>query len=138
MVKVFNVEGAKGGKKVAVRSLSLAVPRGECFGLLGENGAGKTTTVRMLTGVFPPTDGEAFVSGYNCETEIDKVQLSIGVCPQHDVLWENMTVEEHLYFYARVKGVAPKYVFFSIFILYLARMQAHATHTTAMSSAEFV
>lgn len=91
--------------KVAVKSLSLTVSAGECFGLLGENGAGKTTTISMLTGLFPPTSGSALVAGYDIGTEIEQVHLSMGLCPQFDVLWSDLTVLEHLYFYCRLKGV---------------------------------
>ncbi len=51
------------GSKVAVHNLSLGIPNGECFGLLGINGAGKTTTISMLTGEFPPTHGQMLVCG---------------------------------------------------------------------------
>lgn len=59
----------------------------------------------MLTGLFPPTSGTALVAGYDIRTEIDKVHLSMGLCPQFDVIWSDLTVEEHLLFYCRLKGV---------------------------------
>jgi ABC-type multidrug transport system ATPase subunit len=96
-------------KKVAVNHLCLVVGKGECFGLLGENGAGKTTTISMATGFQQPTLGTAFVAGNDVRTDIDKVHLSIGVCPQFSILWEGLTVEEHLLFYARLKGVSPSH-----------------------------
>lgn len=68
-------------KKVAVHGLYLLIESGELFGLLGENGAGKTTTINMLTGLFPPTSGDAKVGGFSITKEIDKVHLVIGVCP---------------------------------------------------------
>lgn len=95
----------KGGGKFAVRDLSLSISKDECFGLLGPNGAGKTTTISMLCGSFPPTRGEAYVSGYSIRNEIDKVHLSMGLCPQFDVLWDDLNCTEHLLFYAGVKGV---------------------------------
>lgn len=91
--------------KVAVKGLHLAVAENECFGLLGENGAGKSTTLSMLTGMFKPSDGTALVGGYDIRTEIDQVHLSMGLCPQFDILWNDLTVKEHLLFYARLKGI---------------------------------
>ena len=78
------------------------------FGLLGPNGAGKTTLISILTGLYPPTSGDAFLAGYNVHTDIDMIYQNIGVCPQHDILWEDLSVEDHLYFYARIKGVSPE------------------------------
>lgn len=101
-------EGIPGeGKKIAVRGIHLSIKKGEMFGLLGPNGAGKTTLISMLTGMYQPTSGEAFIGGFSLENELDKIQVSIGVCPQFDILWPELTVEEHLYFYARLKGVQP-------------------------------
>ena len=57
----------------AVDKISLAVQKGECFGLLGFNGAGKTTTFKMLTGEETITSGDAFVGGYSISSEIGKV-----------------------------------------------------------------
>jgi ABC-type multidrug transport system ATPase subunit len=93
--------------KVALDNLCLIVGEDECFGLLGENGAGKTTTISILTGLIPPTSGWATVAGYDIRTQIDMVQLVIGVCPQFDCQWSELTVLEHILFYARLKGVPP-------------------------------
>jgi len=87
----------------------LAVPHSECFGLLGENGAGKTTTISIATGLILPTSGHAHVGGYDIRSEIDKVHLVIGVCPQFNIQWETLTVREHLLFYARLKGIDRKH-----------------------------
>ena len=89
--------------KLALVNLDLIIRRNTCFGLLGENGAGKTTTISMLTGLYPPTSGWALVGGYDIRTEIDKVHLAMGLCPQFDVLWDDLTPKEHLLFYARIK-----------------------------------
>ena len=93
--------------KVANANICLKVENGELFGLLGPNGAGKTTLITQLTGLYPPTDGNAWIGGYNIRKQLDLVQLQIGVCPQFDILWGNLTVEEHLLFYARIKGISP-------------------------------
>jgi len=84
---------------------SLALRNKECFGLLGPNGAGKTTTISILTGMIMPTKGSASVGGFDIQTEIDYVFTSIGLCPQFDVHWEGLTVEETMLFYIRLRGV---------------------------------
>jgi len=91
--------------KVAVVDTSLALRNKECFGLLGPNGAGKTTTISILTGMIMPTKGSASVGGFDIQTEIDYVFTSIGLCPQFDVHWEGLTVEETMLFYIRLRGV---------------------------------
>lgn len=86
----------------------MTVKSGEIFGLLGPNGAGKTTLISMITGMFSPTTGNAWIMGHDIFNEIEQVHLNIGVCPQFDLLWPDLTVEEHLLFYARLKGISPK------------------------------
>jgi len=61
-----------------------------------------------LTGVFPPTSGEATVGGCDIATNIDQAHLVMGVCPQFNILWDQLTVEEHLLFYTRLKGIPSK------------------------------
>lgn len=92
----------------AVRGISLGVRKGECFGLLGPNGAGKTTTLAVLTGeVRPPTAGSVTVLGHSLETGAGREAAfqSLGVCPQVDPLWPNLTGRDHLMYYGQVKGV---------------------------------
>ncbi|XP_010550619.1 PREDICTED: ABC transporter A family member 8 isoform X2 [Tarenaya hassleriana] len=91
--------------KFAVRGLSLALPQGECFGMLGPNGAGKTSFINMMTGIINPSSGTAFVQGLGILTDMDRIYTSIGVCPQHDLLWETLTGKEHLLFYGRLKNL---------------------------------
>ena len=64
--------------------------------MLGHNGAGKTTTISMLTGMLPPTSGTARMLGKSIKTEMKDLRTSMGVCPQHDVLFPDLTVKEHL------------------------------------------
>ncbi|KAH9330894.1 hypothetical protein KI387_003002 [Taxus chinensis] len=92
-------------EKYAVRGLSLAVPQGECFGMLGPNGAGKTTSINMMIGLSAPTSGTAYIQGMDIRTDIDKIYTSMGVCPQHDLIWETLTGREHLLFYGRLKNL---------------------------------
>ncbi|KAK4766653.1 hypothetical protein SAY87_008295 [Trapa incisa] len=92
-------------EKFAVRGLSLALPRGECFGMLGPNGAGKTSFINMMIGLTKPTSGAAYVQGMDIRTQMDSIYTSMGVCPQHDLLWETLTGREHLLFYGRLKNL---------------------------------
>ncbi|KAJ1278484.1 hypothetical protein BS78_04G083100 [Paspalum vaginatum] len=89
--------------KTAVREISLCMSRGQCFGILGPNGAGKTTLINMLTGLSKPTSGTAYIEGMDIRLNMDRIYTSIGVCPQDDLLWENLTGREHLMFYGRLK-----------------------------------
>uniref|UniRef100_A0AAQ5YL96 P-type phospholipid transporter n=1 Tax=Amphiprion ocellaris TaxID=80972 RepID=A0AAQ5YL96_AMPOC len=94
-----------GRKRAAVNRICVGVPAGECFGLLGVNGAGKTTTFKMLTGDTDVSSGEATVAGYSILTEILDVHQNMGYCPQFDAIDELLTGREHLYLYARLRGV---------------------------------
>ena len=91
--------------KLACRSFSLAIPRGECFGLLGPNGAGKSTSINMLIGFIAPSAGTAYIEGLDIRRDMDAVYTLLGVCPQHDLLWESLTAREHLMFYGRLKNL---------------------------------
>ena len=75
------------------------------FPSAGVNGAGKTTTFKMLTGDETISGGTAYMNGHNIRTDIHQVQKSIGYCPQFDALIDQMTGEEMLYMYARLRGI---------------------------------
>lgn len=93
-----------GAKKKAVDDLCLTLYRNQISVILGHNGAGKTTTMSILTGLFPPTSGDIFINGYNVRSETTKARRGIGLCPQHNVIFDDLTVEEHLQFFAEIKG----------------------------------
>lgn len=76
--------------------------------LLGHNGAGKTTTLNMLTGMFAPTSGTAFLNDHDIRMDIDEARKSLGLCPQHNILFDDLTVREHLIFFCRLKGINSK------------------------------
>uniref|UniRef100_A0A665VHB5 ABC transporter domain-containing protein n=1 Tax=Echeneis naucrates TaxID=173247 RepID=A0A665VHB5_ECHNA len=109
VISLAQVYGS-GANLLAVDRLSLAVGKGECFGLLGFNGAGKTTTFKMLTGDESVTSGDAFIDGYSILRDIKKVQQRIGYCPQFDAILDHMTGRETLSMYARLRGIPEKYV----------------------------
>ncbi|CAG8573420.1 9674_t:CDS:10 [Ambispora gerdemannii] len=96
------------GGKVVVNNLSFSAEKNMVFGLLGPNGAGKSSAIHVMTGLYPPTAGTVYVAGHNIRTDMDKVYTSIGICPQHDLLWRDLTIEEHLLFYTRLRGIDPK------------------------------
>ncbi|XP_052408200.1 phospholipid-transporting ATPase ABCA3 [Carassius gibelio] len=105
LAKVFKV----GNKtKEAVRDLTLNMFEGQITVLLGHNGAGKSTTLSMLTGLFPPSSGRAYISGYDICQDMALIRRSLGLCPQHDVLFDNLTVREHLLFFTQLKGYPRK------------------------------
>uniref|UniRef100_H3CLI7 ATP binding cassette subfamily A member 1 n=1 Tax=Tetraodon nigroviridis TaxID=99883 RepID=H3CLI7_TETNG len=105
LVKVY-----RHGRKLAVDGLTLGFYEGQITSFLGHNGAGKTTTMSILTGLFPPTSGTAFILGRDIRTELSAIRQSLGVCPQHNVLFSMLTVEEHIWFYGRLKGMSEEQV----------------------------
>ncbi|CDW85063.1 abc transporter family protein [Stylonychia lemnae] len=90
---------------LAVERTSFGLDYGECFALLGVNGAGKTTTFKSLTGEIQPTNGEITINGMDIGRDFAKIRKQIGYCPQHDAIFDQMSVEEHLQFYAKIKGI---------------------------------
>jgi ABC-2 type transport system ATP-binding protein len=93
------------GALVAVRDLNLSVERGEIFGVLGPNGAGKSTTIRMLCGILDPSAGRGTVVGFDIEHEAERIKERIGYMTQRFSLYEDLTVQENLSFYAGIYGV---------------------------------
>ena len=90
------------GKLVAVDHLDLTVRTGELYGFLGPNGAGKSTTLRMLCGILEPSEGDGRVLGIDLVAEPERVKSAIGYMSQRFSLYDDLTVEENLTFYARV------------------------------------
>ncbi|GJJ67951.1 hypothetical protein EMPS_00297 [Entomortierella parvispora] len=91
----------------ALRGMSFGVETNTVLGLLGPNGAGKSTMIHLLTGLYSPTSGTAHVAGANIRNDMALVHAKIGVCPQHDILWGDLTVADHLLFYSRLRGIPP-------------------------------
>ncbi|KAJ8371671.1 hypothetical protein AAFF_G00303470 [Aldrovandia affinis] len=105
LVKVYSH-----GNKLAVDGLTLGFYEGQITSFLGHNGAGKTTTISILTGLFPPTSGTAYILGKDIRSELSTIRQNLGVCPQHNVLFSMLTVEEHIWFYGRLKGLPEEAV----------------------------
>ena len=93
------------GSLVAVDGLTLAVARGEVFGLLGPNGSGKTTTIRMFCGLLEPTSGTAVVAGRDVVREGEEVRRHIGYMSQKYGLYDDLTVVENIRFYGTIYGL---------------------------------
>uniref|UniRef100_UPI0037E9C7B4 phospholipid-transporting ATPase ABCA1 n=1 Tax=Semicossyphus pulcher TaxID=241346 RepID=UPI0037E9C7B4 len=105
LVKIY-----KKGAKLAVNHLNLKFYEGQITSFLGHNGAGKTTTISVLTGLFPPTSGTVYIKGMDIRNDMDIIRRTLGVCPQHNVLFDILTVEEHVWFYGCMKGLSEEEV----------------------------
>lgn len=105
--KLRKVYPPRGGAppKVALESLDLHVPKGQVLGLLGKNGAGKTTALKILSGMHDASSGTGLIAGYDVAFEQIAVSERLGNCPQFDILWPDQSVQRHLEFYARLKGI---------------------------------
>jgi len=99
--------GSEGKPFVAVNDLYLRMYEGEVFVLLGHNGAGKTTTISMLTGLLSMTEGHVSIFGLDLRTQLNEIHKIIGVCPQKNILFPELTVSEHLVMFAAFKQI-PK------------------------------
>ncbi|WP_134684257.1 ABC transporter ATP-binding protein [Brevibacillus migulae] len=93
------------GPRVAVNNLSIEIPKGSIYGFLGPNGSGKSTTIRMLCGLLVPTSGTGTVLGFDVMTQSEEIKQRIGYMSQKFSLYEDLTVEENLDFYAGIYGI---------------------------------
>lgn len=88
------------GRQIAVRDLSLMIPRGEVFGFIGPNGAGKTTTIKVLATLLKPAVGSVRVLGTDVKVSPQQVRRNIGYVPDSFGVYEDLTVVEYLLFFA--------------------------------------
>lgn len=93
------------GKFKAVDNVFYSMAYGQLTALLGHNGSGKSTTFNMLTGLTEVTSGDAEVFGRSVRGDMSVLHANMGVCPQHDVLWDRLTAREHLELFSTIKGL---------------------------------
>uniref|UniRef100_A0A8C4KNR7 ATP binding cassette subfamily A member 12 n=2 Tax=Dromaius novaehollandiae TaxID=8790 RepID=A0A8C4KNR7_DRONO len=122
---------------MAVKNISLGIPAGECFGLLGVNGAGKTTIFKMLTGDIGASSGRLRVQDHSGSlNDIGEAHWSLfGYCPQEDALDDLLTVEEHMYYYARLHGIPEREIKGVVLqLLHRLNLMAYKDRVTSMCS----
>ncbi|KAI8918938.1 hypothetical protein BC831DRAFT_515918 [Entophlyctis helioformis] len=113
--------------KTAVRCSSFTIEEGKLFALLGQNGAGKSTTISMLSGLTPATSGDALIFNLSVKTQNQRIRSMMGICPQHDVLFDDLTAREHIQLYAGIKGIPAE----QISALIEERLKIVRLHTVA-------
>jgi ABC-2 type transport system ATP-binding protein len=91
------------GKRQVLNNLSLQIPPGEVYGLIGSNGAGKTTTINILCNLLQFDSGKVQIAGCNISAETKRL---IGVVPQENLMYKNLTCAENLNFFARIYGLS--------------------------------
>lgn len=92
----------------AVDGINFKVKRGECFGFLGPNGAGKTTTINIITCYLKPTGGSAAVDGFDVVKDSNKVKKLIGICPQENIFYEELSVWQNVMFFGKMYSIEKK------------------------------
>ena len=107
VLKIRNIVKIFGDGKKAVDGVNLNFYKDEIFALLGHNGAGKTTLISMLTGMYEATEGKAIYEDINILESInmDIFRQKLGICPQHDILFSDLNIREHLEMFSIFKGV---------------------------------
>lgn len=96
--------------KVAVQGLCLGVPEGTCLAFLGQNGAGKTTSLSILYGSQLASAGDALVFGHSIRDDPEMTRKLMGVCPQHDVLFGDLSAVQHIRLYGGLKGCSDEQI----------------------------
>jgi ATP-binding cassette subfamily A (ABC1) protein 3 len=104
-IKVLNLEKTYENGYQAVRGVSFGVEKKQIFGLLGPNGAGKSTTFSILTALNPRTSGSVKLMNTEIDNNLYEIFKEVGICPQFDPLWEELTVFEHLEVFGGMKGL---------------------------------
>ena len=89
----------------ALKGVDLEISENELLTILGHNGAGKSTLLGVLTGILAPTEGTAKIAGLDINEDIEDIREIIGVVPQFDILWDNLTAEEHMKMFCKIKGI---------------------------------
>ncbi|XP_045537568.1 ATP-binding cassette sub-family A member 7 [Papilio machaon] len=102
-IKIDNVTKVF-GKNVVLSNVSLDIYKGEITVLLGHNGAGKTTLMNIITGMISASSGKVYVEGLDTATQQEDVRKTLGLCPQHNLFFPDLTVLEHVMFFTMLKG----------------------------------
>ncbi len=89
----------------AVDNLDFEIEKGEIFGIVGPNGAGKTTTLKMLSGLITPTQGSIKIQGMDIKKDTQKIKQKLGFLPEESPLYEGMTADNYLSFFAEIYGI---------------------------------
>jgi len=120
MKKIIEASGINKffGAKQALKNISFSVNEGEMFGFIGPDGAGKTTLFRIITTLLLPDEGEMKVMGLNCLTDYKELRRNIGYMPGRFSLYQDLSVEENLNFYATVFGTTVKENYDLIYDIY--------------------
>ena len=102
-------------------NVNLNFYKDEIFALLGHIGAGKTTLIFMLTGLYEATEGSAFYDGYDIldSNNMDKFRTILGICPQHDALFEDLIIREHLEMFLFLKAMHQMILIMKLIKLYM-------------------
>lgn len=106
-IESFLLSKAYAGR-IVVNQLSLRIQKGSFLGFLGPNGAGKSTTIKMLTGVIAPSSGDARILGLDLRRNSLAIKRRIGVVPEEQCLFENLTATEYLTFIGRMYGLPAR------------------------------
>lgn len=106
-MRLIDVQKVFDDGKKALNGVTFNLYKDEIFALLGHNGAGKSTLINILSGLYESSGGQVMYQGVNILENLDAFRRKIGICPQHDVLFEDLTVKEHLELFANFKGVNP-------------------------------
>lgn len=104
-IQIRNVQKVFQDGKKALNGVNFNLYKDEIFALLGHNGAGKSTLINLISGLYKSDEGRVMYQNQNMLQNLDSFRKRIGVCPQHDVLFEDLSVKEHLELFARFKGV---------------------------------
>ena len=94
----------------ALKGVYLEAQDGELLAILGHNGAGKTTLINILTGQLNPSSGDAKICDFKLSKDMENIRKILGVVPQFDILWDNMTAKEHLRMFCEIKGIKSKLI----------------------------
>jgi len=104
LLKLSKTFEGRGRIHKAVDDVTLTVQSQELFALLGHNGSGKTTIINMISGILPITSGDVKVMGLSCAEDIVQCRQNMSLCPQDNPMYESITVDAHLHFFAELRG----------------------------------